>query len=75
MYIPLFGNSNYINYLIECDKHESCTVLTNTDLHIVEKDYAPYGGQGVAASCLYANGMRIAKPTLPQRDIHGHLVP
>jgi len=50
------------------------TVLNNTDLHVVEKGYNPYGGHGVAASCLYVNGVRIAKPTLPQRDIHEHLV-
>ncbi|WP_122350080.1 aldehyde dehydrogenase family protein [Pseudomonas coronafaciens] len=74
MYISLFGSSDYISGLIEQVKHDPCTVLSNTDLHIVEKGYAPYGGQGVAASCLYVNGVRIAKPTLPQRDIHEHLV-
>ncbi|MGX1187741.1 hypothetical protein AB7M29_005420 [Pseudomonas sp. F-14 TE3623] len=55
-------------------KHDVDTVLNNTDLHVVEKGYNPYGGHGVAASCLYVNGVRIAKPTLPQRDIHEHLV-
>ncbi|MFJ4145093.1 aldehyde dehydrogenase family protein [Pseudomonas sp. NPDC089734] len=74
MYVSLFGSSPYIDSLVACGKQDAGTVLNNTDLHIVEKGYNPYGGHGVAASCLYVNGVRIAKPTLPQRDIHEHLV-
>lgn len=74
MYVSLFGSSRYIDGLVASGKHDANTVLNNTDLHVVEKGYNPYGGYGVAASCLYVNGERIAKPTLPQRDIHEHLV-
>ncbi|MBX8545245.1 aldehyde dehydrogenase family protein [Pseudomonas cichorii] len=74
MYVSLFGSSHYIDELVARGKHDTQTVLKNTDLHVVEKGYNPYGGHGVAASCLYVNGVRIAKPTLPQRDIHEHLV-
>lgn len=74
MYVSLFGSSGYIDELVASGKHAAETVLNNTDLHVVEKGYNPYGGYGVAASCLYVNGVRIAKPTLPQRDIHEHLV-
>lgn len=74
MYVSLFGSSDYVDGLVASERHAADTVLNNTDLHVVEKGYNPYGGRGIAASCLYVNGVRIAKPTLPQRDIHEHLV-
>lgn len=74
MYVSVFGHSNYVEGMIDSGKHAVETVLRNTDLHRVEKGYYPYGGYGAAASCLYVNGERIAKPTLPQRDIHEYLV-
>ncbi|MCE7003524.1 aldehyde dehydrogenase family protein [Kibdelosporangium philippinense] len=74
MYISLFGDSPYIKSLVDTPLHEPDSVLRDTDLHLTEKGYLPYGGQGPAASCLYTNGERVLGATLPQRDIHRHLV-
>ncbi len=74
MYISLFGDSPYISRLVREGRHPADTVLHGADLHQVEKGYMPYGGPGPAASCLYVNGERKPGATLPQRDIHLHLV-
>lgn len=56
------------------DLHKPESILMNTDLHLEERGYLPYGGQGGAASCLWINGERIYGSTLPQRDIFNHLI-
>ncbi|MBV7261696.1 aldehyde dehydrogenase family protein [Photobacterium sp. WH24] len=74
MYISLFGSSDYINNEINENIHLKDSILINTDLHLVERGTTPYGGQGIAASCIYFNGEVIKGNTLPQRDIYNHLV-
>lgn len=74
MYISLFGESPYVESLLDTPLHEPDSILRDTDLHLTEKGYLPYGGQGPAASCRYVNGERVPGATLPQRDIHQHLV-
>ncbi|MCL2891365.1 aldehyde dehydrogenase family protein [Brenneria tiliae] len=74
MYISLFGSSRYIEKNISKKLHMPESILHNTDLHLEEKGYLPYGGKGPAASCLWINGERINGSTLPQRDIFNHLV-
>lgn len=74
MYISLFGTSHYIKNKLNKNIHLSESILINTDLHLVERGTTPYGGQGVAASCIYFNGQVIKGNTLPQRDIYNHLV-
>lgn len=74
MYISLFGDSDYIKTGLNNDLHLPESILLNTDLHVEERGYLPYGGQGPAASCIWVNGERLAGSTLPQRDIFKHLV-
>ncbi|ELP8106917.1 TPA: aldehyde dehydrogenase family protein [Vibrio vulnificus] len=74
MYISLFGTSQYIKQTMSSDLHKPESILMNTDLHLEERGYLPYGGQGGAASCLWINGERIYGSTLPQRDIFNHLI-
>ena len=74
MYVSVFGASKYIDGLAETALHTQESILRDTDLHIVEKGYLPYGGQGPAASCLYGDGERVPGATLPQRDIHRYLI-
>ncbi|WP_052189345.1 MULTISPECIES: aldehyde dehydrogenase family protein [Xenorhabdus] len=74
MYISLFGTSDYINYELSKKLHLPDSILHNTDLHLEEHGYLPYGGQGPAASCLWYDGNRINGSTLPQRDIYQYLV-
>ncbi|PHM50485.1 aldehyde dehydrogenase family protein [Xenorhabdus miraniensis] len=74
MYISLFGTSNYISNELNKKLHLPESILNNTDLHLEERGYLPYGGQGPAASCLWYDGNRINGSTLPQRDIYQYLV-
>ncbi|CDL82756.1 Similarities with lysine-tRNA ligase LysS (fragment) [Xenorhabdus cabanillasii JM26] len=74
MYISLFGTSDYINHELNKKLHLPDSILHNTDLHLEEHGYLPYGGQGPAASCLWYDGNRINGNTLPQRDIYQYLV-
>jgi len=74
MYISLFGQSNYVLSLIKRGLHTKHNVLRNTDLHIVERGFHPYGGNGPDASCVYAGGRKIPGATLPQREIYFYLV-
>ncbi|MDX7999732.1 aldehyde dehydrogenase family protein [Xenorhabdus sp. Reich] len=74
MYISLFGTSDYISKQLNKKLHRPESILTNTDLHMEEHGYLPYGGQGPAASCLWYDGDRINGSTLPQRDIYQYLV-
>ncbi|WP_143342627.1 aldehyde dehydrogenase family protein, partial [Crossiella equi] len=74
MYISLFGDSDYVDSLLATPLHEEDSILRNTDLHLTEKGYLPYGGQGPAASCRYVDGERVLGATSPQRDIYQHLV-
>ncbi|MEX0447121.1 aldehyde dehydrogenase family protein [Xenorhabdus sp. SGI246] len=74
MYISLFGTSDYINQQLNKKLHLPDSILHNTDLHLEEHGYLPYGGQGPAASCLWYDGNRINGSTLPQRDIYQYLV-
>ncbi|EGR1116198.1 aldehyde dehydrogenase family protein [Vibrio cholerae] len=74
MYISLFGTSKYIEKNLRKDLHLPESILINTDLHLEERGYLPYGGQGNAASCIWINGQRVSGSTLPQRDIFNYLV-
>ncbi|MCK2240365.1 MULTISPECIES: aldehyde dehydrogenase family protein [unclassified Crossiella] len=74
MYISLFGTSPYVDSLLDTPLHEPDSILRDTDLHLTEKGYLPYGGQGPAASCRYVDGERVPGATSPQRDIYQHLV-
>ncbi|PHM36954.1 aldehyde dehydrogenase family protein [Xenorhabdus innexi] len=74
MYISLFGTSDYISYQLNKKLHLPDSILHDTDLHLEEHGYLPYGGQGPAASCLWYDGVRINGSTLPQRDIYQYLV-
>ncbi len=74
MYISLFGSSSYIDLLVDTPLHQPESILRDSDLHVEEKGYLPYGGQGPSASCLYIDGKRICGATLPQRDIYLYLV-
>ncbi|PHM58902.1 aldehyde dehydrogenase family protein [Xenorhabdus sp. KK7.4] len=74
MYISLFGTSDYISHQLNKRLHLPDSILLNTDLHLEEHGYLPYGGQGPAASCLWHDGNRINGSTLPQRDIYQYLV-
>ncbi|AOM42913.1 hypothetical protein A9255_15140 [Xenorhabdus hominickii] len=74
MYISLFGTSDYISNKLNKTLHLPESILNNTDLHMEEHGYFPYGGQGPAASCLWYDGNRINGNTLPQRDIYQYLV-
>ncbi|MFC3394216.1 aldehyde dehydrogenase family protein [Brenneria rubrifaciens] len=74
MYISLFGSSRFIDNGLSGTLHRPESILRNTDLHIEERGFLPYGGQGTAASCLWINGQRINGSTLPQRDIFNYLV-
>ncbi len=74
MYISLFGTSHYISHELNKKLHLPESILNNTDLHMEEHGYLPYGGQGTAASCLWHNGNKINGSTLPQRDIYQYLV-
>ncbi|ROP35780.1 aldehyde dehydrogenase family protein [Saccharothrix texasensis] len=74
MYVSVFGHSPYVESLIGSPSHDADSILWDTDLHLAEKGYLPYGGRGPAASCLYVDGVRVPGATLPQRDIALHLV-
>ena len=74
MYVSVFGNSPYISSLIEKGLHDENNILRNTDLHVEEKGYMPYGGYGPGASCLYVNGVMVKGATLPQRDIYEQII-
>ncbi|MEK9497241.1 aldehyde dehydrogenase family protein [Photorhabdus sp. P32] len=74
MYISLFGTSDYIHHQLSERLHLPDSILSNTDLHLEEHGYLPYGGQGPAASCLWYEGNRISGSTLPQRDIYHYLI-
>ncbi|WP_308427222.1 aldehyde dehydrogenase family protein [Litchfieldella qijiaojingensis] len=73
MYISLFGTSDAVDGLDE-SMHKRKSILRNTDLHLEERGFLPYGGEGPAASCLYVDGKQIKGSTLPQRDIYEQLV-
>ena len=74
MYVSVFGDSPYVKSLLDSPSHDADSILWDTDLHLAEKGYLPYGGRGPAASCLYVDGVRVPGATLPQRDIHRHLI-
>lgn len=74
MYVTVFGNSDYVKSLIGKSLHTKKSILYDTDLHIEERGFMPYGGLGPAASCVYINGKKIPGATLPQRDIYEYLV-
>ncbi|RLM20173.1 hypothetical protein BIY29_15575 [Brenneria alni] len=74
MYISLFGSSRFIDNRLSYTLHHPESILRNTDLHIEERGFMPYGGQGSSASCIWINGQRISGSTLPQRDIYNYLV-
>ena len=82
MYVTLFGESPYVEGLIEQKSpgggilHDETTIIRNTDLHApgIERGTQPYGGYGRWASSVSLNGIVTAKPTCPQRDIFEHLV-
>jgi lysyl-tRNA synthetase, class I len=82
MYVTVFGHSNYVEGLVAYRTpegrmiHDETTILRNKHLHEkgVERGVKPYGGYGMGASWLSINGERVAKPTLPQRDIFEQLV-
>lgn len=76
MYVTLFGyiSQNFIHLLIDTGLHTVNSVLINTDLHLEEKGYNEYGGNGPSASCIYFNGQKVTGATLPQRDIYKYLI-
>lgn len=75
MYVSLFGNSNYVEGLLEKGLHTAESILRNTDLHEAEKGYLPYGGLGPGASCVYKkNGELIPGATLVPREIFNYIV-
>lgn len=74
MYVTVFGSSNYIESLVDKRIHTKENILYNTDLHLEEKGYLPYGGLGPLASCVYFDGVRTPGATLPQRDIYNYLI-
>lgn len=74
MYATFFGKSSVGEHLIESGLHTEENILINTDLHIEEHGYLPYGGKGVEASCLIFQGNVIPGATLPQRDIYERLI-
>lgn len=74
MYVTIFGDSPYVNSLTKLGLHTPENIIYNSDLHLEEHGYLPYGGLGPEASCLYLNGNRISGATLPQRDIYKYLV-
>ena len=72
MYVTVFGDSDFVRILVERELHTDANVLWDTDLHVEERGWRPYGGMGQAASCVYADGICIPGPTLPQRDLFLH---
>ncbi len=74
MYVTVFGSSKYIQSLIPKQLHTKDNILYNTDLHLEERGFLPYGGLGPLASSIYFNGVRIPGATLPQRDIYNFLI-
>lgn len=74
MYVTIFGSSEYIKSLISKGLHTKENIIYNTNLHLEERGYLPYGGLGSLASCVYFDGVRISGATLPQRDIYNYLV-
>ncbi|WKZ31541.1 MAG: aldehyde dehydrogenase family protein [Candidatus Dojkabacteria bacterium] len=74
MYVTVFGESKYVNELANKEIHNKENILHNTDLHVVERGFLPYGGLGPNASCVYFNDQKIPGATLPQRDIYNYLI-
>lgn len=81
MYVTVFGDSAYVRGLVGRRfggrlLHDAESVLVDTDLHApgVERGTKPYGGHGLGASSVSLGGIITAGPTLPQRDLHEHLV-
>lgn len=74
MYVTVFGGSRYVHNLVAKGLHTRNNILIDTDLHVEERGFLPYGGLGPAASCVYFRGSRIPGATLPQRDIYRYLV-
>lgn len=74
MYISLFGRSAYIEQRLDQNLHCPESILRNTDLHLEEHGYLPYGGQGSSASCIWIDGKKINGSTLPQREIFKYLI-
>ena len=70
MYVTLFGESSYVDVLIDKGIHNKESILHNVDLHNSERGFLPYGGEGNYASCIYYKGNEIPGPTLPQREIY-----
>lgn len=74
MYVTVFGKSTYISDLVSKGLHTSQNILVNTDLHIEERGFLPYGGNGPDASCIIVDGYKQPGATLPQRDISNYLL-
>lgn len=74
MYVSLFGDSEYIETLIEKGLHTKENIIRNSDLHKAERGFLPYGGMGWAASSIHYLGNVIHGATLPQRDIYMYKV-
>jgi hypothetical protein len=81
MYVTVYGASPYVQQLQGREVngqvlHPEHTLLFDMHLHAagVERGTKPYGGYGTGASSLSFDGLTIALPTLPQRDIANHLM-
>ncbi|MGL9758447.1 MAG: aldehyde dehydrogenase family protein [Wolbachia sp.] len=74
MYVTLFGTSKYVEILIEKGLHTRDNILRDTDLHVEERGFKPYGGLGIEASCIQFYNKIIPGATLPQRDIYTYLI-
>jgi len=80
MYVTLYGQSDYIQNLIDREingkvLHTKESFLHNIHLHVpgVERGTCQYGGYGYGASSISINGATIPMPTLPQRDIYEYV--
>lgn len=76
MYVSIFGSisQDFITFLVKCGLHSNNSILFDTDLHIEEKGYHEYGGNGSSASCIYFMNEKKTGATLPQRDIFMYLI-
>jgi lysyl-tRNA synthetase class 1 len=74
MYVCVFGDSPYVEGLVDRGLHTHDNILHNKDVHETERGWRPYGGIGPDASSLFIDGRSIPGATLPQRDIYLYLV-
>nr|MBI1231923.1 aldehyde dehydrogenase family protein [Cytophagales bacterium] len=74
MYITVYGEFGLVGELIEAGLHEEGNIIIESDLHVHEQGFKPYGGLGIDASCIYFQGRRKPSGILPQREIHTYLI-